>query len=549
MGRDPLSICREYLRSSSPGTRRRAVAAMAAMAALEADTGAASAAALARRALDDPDESVRRQAEGAIAGLGGEPREIALATLHQALRRSATRLRAYALLTRLGIQGVAARDTNHSLGERLRLAFAAHRAAVLDRDRTWSPEDRRSFHHKAASWSVAFTLVGAVLVSFLIAAKVITASPWSVVALFFAALVVSPLVARAACSAAQPCDRYLHRIPGWLAEIFGSGMGALPALAIIDALVVAAWPAVGGVEGMTVALAGLGLLAYGWLIVAAIRTATASSAVLLRRSWWSTLAGAFAGWGAGLATATGVLYLSRRLLAGRQGVELVDLAAAFWLLSLPLTAAVAAALARIERDTAPPGRLPWKPLLALPSLLGGMLLIGCWIWLFWPREKLAMGEEELPVVASREAPEPLRGSFHRLPALVPFRVETPHRIKASATGGGASALVLRVCQDRLTRAEASGPVLEVDDLDHGDYQLEIAERPQNPGRRLRCFRPDLRDEAFDLARRLARYEELFGAAGAGTDSRLYALGARAVAPFAVELIFDSDPSAAAAETP
>ncbi|MEE8524674.1 MAG: hypothetical protein V3T72_12140 [Thermoanaerobaculia bacterium] len=548
MGRDPLSICREYLRSASPSTRGRAVAAMAAMAALDAKTGAASAAALARSALEDEDESVRGRAESVIAGLGGEPLEIALANLHQALGKPSTRLRAYALLTRLGNHGVAARGTSHSLGERLRLAFAAHRAAVLDRDRIWSPEDRRALHQRAVFWSVGFTLVGAVLGSFLIATKANTASAWSIVVLFAAALVMSPLVARAACSAAQPGDRYLHRIAGWLAEVLGTGVGVLPALAIVDVLLLVSWPAIGDVEGMTVALAGLGLLAYGWLIVIAIRTATASSAVVLRRSWWSTLAGTFAGWGAGVATATGVLYLSRRLLASAQhGVDLVDLAAGFWLLALPLSAAVAAALARLERDTAPPDQLRWKPLLVLPSLLGGVLLIGCWTWLFLPRAQFALAGEELPIAAPREASRVLSGTFRRLPALLPFEIEFPQQVKASETGKMASAIILRVCQDRLMRTEADGPLIE--DLDPGVYQLEIAERPQDRGRALRCFRPNLFDELFDLARRLARYEELLGTAGDENDARFYALGARSTAAFTVELTLNSDPSRARSAQP
>ncbi len=516
---------------------------MAAMAALEEEAGKASAEALARLALEDEDTSVRQRAEEEVANLDDRPREIALAVLHHQLGHPSRWIRAYALLTRLANLGIVARDSRHSLYERLRLTFAAHRAAVRDRDLTWSREDRRDFYRKAAFWSVGFALLSAILVSFLVAAKMSSASPWSVVVLFAVALIFSPIVARTACGASQPSDRYLHRVPGWLAEILASAMGALPALALIVALLLAAWIAVSDVDWWTATLAGPGLLLYGGLIVASIRTATASSSVLLRRSWWSTLVGAIIGWGAGLAATTSILCLLKWALDPAPESHLdkvVDLAAVFWLLTLPWTAAVAAALARLERDNAPPTRLRYRPILVMSSFLGGLLTIACWTAYFWPREPML-----IPAAARESEPYQLPGPgiLDQVPARLPFGVKFRQKVWAFTERRDAPSLDLRVCQEgRPAGLGASGSLIEVV-LDPGIYELEIVEASDVEGadRGLHCFRPNLLHELFDVARRLARLEELFGDADQSVDPRFYRLGARPAKSYRVDVKLNSDP--------
>jgi len=528
MERDPIWVCREYLRSSSPETRRKAVAALEALAdpeaptdprasaALDPETRGACAAELARRALEDGDERVRERASDAIARLDLASRGVAIDRFQEALGRPGQELRAHALLTEMRNRGLTDEGRGLSLARRFRLAFRARRAAARERG--------RKFQAEAYPWSLGFALLGAILVIFLVASQVRAASPWPVLIFTTIAVATAPLVARSACASAQRGDQYLDRSVGWLAEIFGTGADALPVMAPLGVVTLLLWPPLAATHGATVAWMGLGLLAGSWGQVATIRAATLSTSVLARRSWWSTLAGAGAGWGAGMAASTATLYALARVAGPRpEGEEVVAFAAGLWLLGLPLSAGVAAAFARLERDAVPPSKLRWKTLFSLPSLISGVLLIVGWTWLFLPLAR--------PGVLAAEAEPHTRTetfAFERIPAFVDLRVDFRQKIRARIPSerGTAGERVLRLWRGQ--NLVLSQPRLLETELTAGGYRLELVEAPPPAG----SFRAAPFEEFFDVAQRLAHLAEL---------PSPYALGARKADPFELEVTLNLDP--------
>lgn len=504
MGRDAILLCREYLRASSPETRRKAAAALEASA---GETGAGAE--LVRLALRDDDDGVRRRAEAAISRLPEEPRRHALAALHAALGDPESKLRAYGLLTRLANQGIAASHARRPLTHRLRLASAARAAEEAD----------RASYQGAFQWSLGFALLGTVVLSFLIAVKT-SASLVLIAYVAAAALVLAVGLAHAAGKATLPGDRYLDRGAGWFVEICESGVASLPAFSVVGVVMLPLWPSLGDNTGLTVASLGLGVLAYGWLFIAAIRAATLSCSVLLKHSNWSTLLGAGAGWGAGMAVATAALYLVRALARWRADEDVATLAAGFWLLALPVAAGVAAAFARLERGVEPPRRLRWKILMSVPAVLGGVLLLVLWTWLFWPQERPETFRAQIGT------PRSWSWSFRRAPALKRFEVGFRQKIRAGvAAQEGTADIVLRLWRDDALIESAHEPPLIDAELARGSYRLEAL-----------TSAPGLADKVFDVAQRLAQLEDA---------AELYALGSRRVDGFDLELTLNADPVFAA----
>lgn len=524
MKRDPLSICREYLRSSSPETRRKVVPVLA------VSSGAVE---LARLALTDQDEAVRRRAEQAIARLDPEARAAALTEIDEALAKNAQgsrdrRLAAHALLTRLRNQGIPLPRSHRAPLERLRLAMTARRAVAHQEPVAWS---------RAYPWCLAFAFLGALMVSFLVALKTTTASFGLPLVIITVVLLISLLLARTAITGAQPGDRYLDRVPGWIAEILGSGLAALPVFSVSIVILLLIWPPLVETSGSTVMLIGFGLLAWGWFFIAAIRAATLSSAILFSRSWGSTLFGAAAGWGAGITAANILLFLAIRSTA-EEAEEIVTLATVFWLLALPIAAGVAATFARLERGARPPARWRFKILLTIPSLLGGLLLLSSWFWLFGSyTAQPSSCQALLP-----EIPASCVGIFDRLPARLRFQVDFGQKI--SIAKPDTADLIVRLWQNDqqiFSEGDRALPLIETE-LANGGYLLEIMDAseattvstwPRTPSR------GTLADPLFAVAKRLAEV---------ATDDS-YDLRARRVEPFELELILNSKPLTAPSAAP
>lgn len=501
MGRDPRSVCREYLRASDTATRCHAVAA------LEAIAGEAIAGELAHLALTDGDEKVRRRADEAISRLPEGSRAHALEALHAALGDRGTRLRAHALLTKLRNQGFAVGGKRRPLSERLRLASEV-RGAV--------EQERASSYLGAFQWSVGFALLGALLVSFLIAVKVPAASPAVIASVATVALVLSPLLACAAAGAALPDESYLDRGAAWCVEIVASGAAALPVYSAVGVLMLLIWPSLSETPGLTVAALGLGILAYGWLFIGAIRTATMSCAVLCRKSWWSRILGALAGWGAGMAAATAAIFMVEKLARWQLKEEAATLAAGFWLLALPAAAAVAAAFARLEKSVEP-RRKSSRALMSAPAISGAVLLLVGWFWVYWPQQG--------PRTFEADSYEPLNQTltFDRAPAVIRFEVGFRQKVFARlAAKQDTSGAVLRLSRvDPPKDYPPPDQPLILTELERGAYRLKAE-----------IFPLSWADEPFGVARRLAHLD-------LAVDS--YAIGARRVEPFDLELTLNSDP--------
>lgn len=513
MNRDPLLVCREFLRSSSAETRSKTIAALA------VNDGAGE---LAHLALSDPDPEVRREAERAIARLAPAARADALAQLDRALDDD-RRIAAHELLTRLRGRGVTLPASRRSLLSRLDLAFSVRRARVHDGEGLWA---------RAYPWCLGFALFAAIVMSFLVALKSEAASFTVPLVILALVLVFSPLIARTACTGAQPGDRYLDRAAGWLAEITGSGLTALPVFAIGAVLLLSIWPPIEETPGSVLMLVGLGLLGWGWVFVAAIRVATLSSAVFFSRSWWSTAVGGVAGWGAGVAAASLLLYLVLRIDETVAEVRLSTLGAAFWILAVPIAAGIAAAFARVERDAARPGKWSFRVLLALPAVLGVMLFLSSWGRWFSPRPPPS---DPCPEATLAE-PARCDQTFEKLPAILPLQVDFRQRVSFLKPRQGTSDLTLRLWQDeRQIFPAGDQPLIEIE-LAEGAYLLEVVDYATAQAAAQAPRRRGLVDRFFTVAMDLS---------GLATEDP-YGLWAREVEELEIEITLNSDPATAIA---
>lgn len=519
MARDLLLLCQEYLRSSSPATRAKAVAALAARG------DSASAAELAQRVLTEEDANVRERALEAIAGLTEPARAIALEPLAAALADSerGRRIRAHDLLTQLRNRGVGLPQTRRSWLQALRLAASTRRAAA----RT----GRRAFEGSVRGWGFFYALLGTLVTCLLITYRTEAVSPWLLAAVGGVALVVSPALARAASAGAKRGDGYLDRVPGWAAEILGAGIGGLPIHALLGVTMLFLWPSLGLVSPATVALLGLGILVQGFFFTAAIRTATLSCSVIARRSW-GTLLGAGAGWGAGLAAATLGLYLvGWGAHMGQLPSEVVAFAAGFWLFALPVAAGVGAVFARLEHDTVAPRRMRWRAALALPSLLAGGLLVLGWMWFFGGRAP------QKPLLVEPEISTRTEVTFARAPVEWGFDVNFRQKARARILDDSTTDLTLAFRRKGQRRKLGQAGLLIERELEPGKYLLEIAPAGASS--------PNRRTMLFEVAQQVSRLDKVAQGFGwAEDDPTSYRVGVRAREAIRVEVTFNSDPDLA-----